>query len=156
MSICYNVDEKVKQTVDSRPGHCLCGVCSRPPGFPPTPQSWAREVTWSVKLPQSASVCGPLMEGCPVQSRCLLSFQEWLWPPVTSNWNKPVGKGCSYLFSFIFLNCVYSSHLFQCIIGVLEVGCCFCHQKYAVGTSLCFYPLASGDIGFHMSFHLNS
>lgn len=111
----------------------LCGVCMfshvcvhflRGLQFPTTSQRCACEVNRCV---------------CIVPVRVSMSVRVWAlqWegilprlgsrlPPsaagldstrlLTSNWNKRVGKGFSYLFMFIFLKCMYGLHLFQCLL----------------------------------------
>ena len=66
-----------------------------------------------------------------------LSCWDRLWPPVTLNWSKRVGKEFSCLFLFSFPNCMYSSHVLQCLILEVfrtEVCLWFCARKYAVAT----------------------
>lgn len=46
----------------------------------------------------------------------LMRYRERIWSPATQSWNKLVGKSRSYLFVFIFLKCVNSLHIFQCLI----------------------------------------
>lgn len=69
----------------------------------------------------------------------VLCPEERLQSPMTLNWNKKVGKSFCYLFLFIFLKCMYITHLFQCLI--LEVLgylfrslVMFLWLEYALGT----------------------
>lgn len=79
---------------------------------------------------------------------CASSCWGRLLTPVTLNWNKRAGKWLPYLFSLIFLKCVSSSHLFQCVIweafGVLteKIDCVIHNQEYFVGTLLFFIAIS--------------
>lgn len=103
---------------------CLCGFSPWTPG-PTHPRD--------VRSGEPACLCcGPRLrrgwvQGCerPWDGRkgilssvvCALHPELWerLWAPASPNWKKRVGKSFSDLFSFIFLNCVYSSHLCPCL-----------------------------------------
>lgn len=59
------------------------------------------------------------MEGCPIEGGLPTLHPELLWKawsPATLNWNKQVGKELSHLFLLIFLKCMCSLHLFQCLV----------------------------------------
>ena len=45
-----------------------------------------------------------------------LSYWDRLWHPTALNLNKKIGKYLSYLFLLIFVKCMYSLHLFQCLV----------------------------------------
>lgn len=99
----------------------------------------------------------PVMVGCPVQYRfplCTLSSWDRLWPTRALNWKKQVKKELSHLFLLIFLKCLYSSHLLQCLvleafwILIKKFGDVFVTKNMPKELDSCLYQLTYGEIGF--------
>lgn len=119
----YDIDSREKNW----PG-LLCGVSTshlvfvgflQGHGFPPTSQRCAGDLNWGPNCPGLIE-CGWDGEW-PFNGRYLFRVGPTLHlePIMSRNWNKQVGKWLFYLFLLIFLKCMWSSHVSQCLI--LEV-----------------------------------
>lgn len=162
----YNTDEK-KQLVPS-PGHCRVGcacsphVCSsflRGLHVFPHPRHVHRRQT-GVPTLSCLGECGDACTLCCQGLLCRVRAHLAPWAASRGSghpnlsWNRWVGREWPDLLSFIFLTCMSSSYLLQCLTleGFLrsysKSGDVFVIRNVPYKLISWFYPLACGQVGF--------